>query len=101
MPYIVKEKREVLDPAIEQLRQAIVRLELDNDDGMNNTEGNLNYAITTLLMTVYGDRNNTRYKQINDAIGVLGCITQEYYRKVAAPYEDQKEFENGVCTPLE
>ena len=27
---------------------------------------------------------------------MLECCKLEYYRKVAAPYEDQKEFENGA-----
>jgi hypothetical protein len=93
MPYIKQDKRDVLDPVIEQLHTTLVDMEVDDDQ--NNMEGNLNYAITRLLMMVYGDRNSTRYAQINDAIGVLECIKQEYYRKVAAAYEDQKAFENG------
>ena len=89
MPYITNDKRAVLDPAIDQLQKALVDLELDSDD--NNTQGNLNYAITRLLRLVYG----ARYQDVNDAIGLLECIKQEYYRTVAAPYEDQKKFDNG------
>ena len=99
MPYITQEKREQLDPVIEQLRTALVNLELD-DEGGNNTEGNLNYVITTLLMTFYGNRDSTRYAQINDGMGMMFCAALEYYRKVAAPYEDQKEHDNGECAPL-
>lgn len=93
MPYIKEEKREILDPTIDALYHLLVGMEAD--DEMNNMEGNVNYTISRLLMMVYGDRNSTRYAQINDAVGVLECVKQEYYRKVAAPYEDQKEFENG------
>jgi hypothetical protein len=93
MPYIKQDKRDMLDGTIEQLHQALVEMEID--DEMNNMEGNINYAITRLLMMVYGDRETTNYAQINDAIGALECIKQEFYRKVAAPYEDQKSFENG------
>lgn len=93
MPYIKQESRDVLDPVIEQLHRALVQMELDDETSL--LEGNLNYAITRLMMMSYGDRDSTRYAQINEAVGVLECIKQEFYRKVAAPYEDQKEFENG------
>lgn len=98
MPYIVEEKRYRLDKEIDKLHQSLVNLELDDDD--NNMEGNLNYVITRLLMMVYGDKDATRYAHINDAMGLLECIKLEYYRKVAAPYEDQKEFDNGVIDPF-
>lgn len=91
MPYIKQEKRDQLDGAVEQLRLAIVNLELDDPDA-NNTEGNLNYVITSLLKKVY---SSTNYAEINDAIGVLECCKLEYYRTVAVPYENQKAFENG------
>jgi hypothetical protein len=90
MPYITQDKRDVLDPAINQLHKALVDLELDHDT--NNTQGNMNYAVTRLLMMVYGGVN---YQNINDAVGVLDCCKMEFYRKIAAPYEDQKCFENG------
>ena len=93
MPYISKEKRAVLDPVIDELHRTLVDLQMD--DELNNMEGNINYTFTRLLMMVYGDRNSTRYSQINDAMGVLSSVQAEYYRKVAAPYEDQKSFENG------
>ena len=65
------------------------------DDESTNTEGCINYAVTRLLMQVYGNKDSATYRCINDALGVLDAIGKEYYRKVAAPYEDQKEFENG------
>ena len=93
MPYISNDKRSILDSHIDSLYHELVGLEADDDE--NNMEGNLNYLLTRLLMMVYGDKNSTRYAQINDAIGMLECCKMEFYRKVAAPYEDQKEFENG------
>jgi len=89
MPYIKQEKRKVLDKAVDTLHKVLVNLEIDDD--MNNMEGNLNYAITLLLRSCYGNS----YREINDSIGVLQCIMLEHYRTVAAPYEDQKKFENG------
>lgn len=109
MPYISQDKRHVLDPVIDDLHRSLVELEMD--DEMNNMEGNVNYIFSRLLLMVYGDRDSTRYAQINDAMGVLASVQAEYYRKVAAPYEDQKAFENGdvvrfrsepeIITPVE
>lgn len=90
MPYIVQDRRDALDPAIEQMLTALRGLELDDES--NNTQGNINYIFTRILKAVYP---GGRYQEINDAMGVLHSCSFEYYRKVAAPYEDQKEFENG------
>jgi len=93
MPYITKEKRHQLDGEIETLHHALVGLELD--DTSNNMEGNINYVLTRLLMMVYGDKETTCYSHINDALGLLESVKMEFYRKVAVPYENQKEFDNG------
>jgi len=93
MPYIKQDKRAVLDQHINNLHRALVDLELD--DPNNNTEGNLNYTITRLIKLVYGQVTSS-YRDVNDVIGMLECIKLEYYRKLAAPYEDVKEIENGV-----
>ena len=89
MPYIKQEKRDVVDSAIDELHLLLV--EMDNSDENNNMEGNINYIFTRLLMKIYGES----YRDINDAMGVLTCVQQEFYRIVAAPYENQKQFENG------
>jgi hypothetical protein len=36
-----------------------------------------------------------RYAHLNEAIGVLECAKLELYRRVAAPYEDEKITESG------
>jgi len=89
VPYINQLKRDVLDAAVDNLHKVLVDLELDDDT--NNMEGNLNYTITRLLRTCYGKS----YGEINDAIGMLQCVMMEHYRTIAAPYEDQKKYENG------
>ena len=93
MPYIAQEKRRQVDYLIDELRFALASMEAD--DELNNMEGNVNYIITSLLMKVYGDKDTTSYSNINAAVGVLDCAKNEFYRKVAGPYEDQKEFDNG------
>ncbi len=87
MPYILKEKRTILDPAIRQLADAFIKLA---DDG--NFAGNLNYTITKLLFTLYPEPN---YQRFNDMVGALECCKLELYRKKVSPYEDLKEQENG------
>ena len=41
------------------------------------------------------DAGRTRYAHLNEAIGVLECAKLELYRRVAAPYEDEKIAESG------
>lgn len=89
MPYIRTEKREVLDPTIAEMLNAL--RELESDDPENDMGGNLNYIITVLLKRCYGEK----YSEMAQAVSVLEMAKQEYYRKVAGPYEDQKEYDNG------
>lgn len=61
--------------------------------------GELNYAVS-VLMDAYLSRaaerdGRTRYAHLNEVIGVLECAKLELYRRVAAPYEDEKIDENG------
>lgn len=58
------------------------------------TAGELNYAITKLLIKYQANRKLT-YQTINDIIGALEGAKQEYYRRVATIYENQKIDENG------
>ncbi len=85
MPYIKPEKRGKYEEAIGKLVSIFRSLPPEEVDG------EINYVITRILKEVYP----LRYYHINKAIGVLECIKQEYYRRVAAPYEDQKIKENG------
>jgi hypothetical protein len=57
------------------------------------TAGELNYAITRLVLGFLGD--SPRYQNFNDAIGALEGAKLELYRRVVAPYEDRKIVENG------
>lgn len=60
------------------------------------TTGELNYAVTKVIDGWFRRRpEGLRYDTINAAIGVLECAKQELYRRLAAPYEDEKCAENG------
>lgn len=57
------------------------------------TPGELNFQITCLIKKYLGD--NLSYSLINDVMGALEGAKLEFYRRVAAPYEDDKILENG------
>ena len=84
MPYIVQDDRpqyeEVLDKLIELLKA----------NPPEAIDGHLNYVVTRIIKGIYP----LRYYHINKAVGVLECIKMEFYRRVAAPYEDTKIEQN-------
>lgn len=77
MPYIKEEDREQI---------------ADFNHPVN--AGELNYKITLLLIE-YLENNGKNYQKMNDIMGALEGAKLEFYRRVAAPYEDQKIKENG------
>ena len=85
MPYITKELRTVVDKKVKDLAATV------KECGKESRAGVLNYSISCLLKELYG----LRYSEVNEAVGMLECAKQEYYRRVAAPYEDKKIKENG------
>lgn len=56
--------------------------------------GELNYCIT-LLLRRYLKVHGLQYRSINDIMGALEGAKAEFYRRVAAPYEDYKIEVNG------
>lgn len=88
MPYIKQEKRRTLD-LIHQ------RLELMGFDVTGGLEiGDINYIITNILR-LYISIKGKKYSTCNDLVGVLDCAKMELYRRIIAPYEDEKIKENG------
>lgn len=63
-------------------------------DDKDALDGILNYTITRLL-DCYDLSGDPRYKKINSAVGVLECVKQEFYRRLAGPYEDTAIEKNG------
>jgi hypothetical protein len=56
--------------------------------------GQLNFLVTEEVKR-YVNRNGLDYHTINDVLGALEGAKQEFYRRVAAPYENRKAQENG------
>lgn len=88
MPYIKPDERERIDFLLAELKS-----HLHTAFNASDRKGQLNYAITTLLLDSFP--SDPRYSDINDQIGVLECAKLELYRRRAAPYEDSKAQENG------
>lgn len=56
--------------------------------------GELTYLLTKVVMK-YVERCGPRFAIFAEAMGALEATKQEFYRRVVAPYEDQKMQENG------
>jgi len=73
------------------------RLDYITDTILNTgiaSAGEMNYLFT-IIANEYLNRNGKNYQYINDVVGALEGAKQEFYRRVAAPYEDIKITENG------
>ncbi len=82
MPYIPQDRRRSLD---EHFFGVVNEIE---------NEGELNYVfmrILVLLLKKWG----VNYARLNTMMGVLSCVSAEFYRRVVASYEAAKISENG------
>ena len=78
MPYITKEARDYVG----------------SEGHPGRVAGELNYNITRLIQE-YIFIHGLKYQTINDIIGALEGCKMEFYRRVAAPYENDKCETNG------
>lgn len=85
MPYIEQARRQELvifnDPFGEPPDNAL-------------TVGELNFQLTDVILN-YMDTKGISYQTINDILGALEGAKLEFYRRVAAPYEEKKKEQNG------
>jgi hypothetical protein len=86
MPYITRDDKLIFDKPLSELLDVVL------DRGLSN--GELNYLITQLGL-MYLDRHGKSYNTISDVVKAMECAKLEFYRRVAAPYEDNKIRENG------
>ena len=82
VPYIKGEKRDKLDPILNELVKEI------------NQPGDLNYCIYKLICML-AKINTPSYRVYSALLTELECCKLEFYRKKVAPYEDKKLKENG------
>ena len=65
--------------------------------GMPQNAGELNYLVTTTCVSYLRRRRfgKPSYADYNEVIGALECAKFELYRRMIAPYEDEKKEANG------
>ncbi len=86
MPYIKQTQRRVLD------KQPVE--EVANHIALDSIAGEFNYVISTIaseLVQTYGHS----YKVMSAIRAAMNDASDEFYRRVMAPYEDEKITENG------
>lgn len=88
MPYIEQAARKDLDGYIDSMINIL-------DDG-DWKPGEVNYSFYRILLAWF--QSEPRYKTICSIMGTLSCVAQEFYRKVAGPYEDKAIEKNGDVT---
>ena len=86
MPYIKQEDRTKFDEGIADILGA-----LQAED--NVKMGDINYVFSAIIWSLFKD--NESYTLGNNLVGVLECVKQEFYRRLAAPYENNKVCEHG------
>lgn len=86
MPYILPDRRKILDPKINELSHAL--------GTMGCVDGDYNYVFARLFVK-FLQFHGKRYTHINTFVGAMVCALLETYRRVAAPYEDQAAMKNG------
>lgn len=100
MPYIDPERRKKLDDSIAKIIISIKYLGDEENifkNKLNNEEfseilGDLNYCISRIISGLMSDIS---YPKIAMVAGLLENVKQEYYRRMATPYEKKKINQNG------
>lgn len=99
MPYIKEERRTNLDDCIESMIDCLKHNISDDNKNrrISNQElldiiGDINYCFSRVLGGIMGD---VSYPKLALITGVLENIKQEFYRRIASPYEDLKIVQNG------
>ncbi len=85
MPYITQEQRALYTAQLAALAEAITDATPDGD---------LNYIVTRILAD-WLEKRGLSYAALADVVKVLETAKLEFYRRVAAPYEDGKAAMNG------
>lgn len=95
MPYIAQDDRKKLDPHIDALAEAIVeRAEANGHDAA--FAGLVNYSVTCLAPKVLRLQFGAiRYWMIATLTGTFHNIADEFYRRIAVPYENKQIEKSG------
>lgn len=95
MPYIPQKSRIKLDPLIDELAGQIVSEAKEQGD-QAAFAGILNYTCTRLALKILRLQfGQIRYWLIAIVTGAFKNISDEFYRRLAVPYEDKQISKNG------
>lgn len=80
-------------PYIEKFKRATIK----NHTAKPATAGELNYLITTEILDYIKEHKGETltYALLNEVMGAIDGAKLEFYRRVVAPYEDEKIKKNG------
>ena len=92
MPYINENARSELDDCIDNMVDCLTHGNSVSNEEFAILLGEINYTFSRILAKSMGE---TSYSKIAMATGVLENIKQEFYRRIAASYEDEKIVKNG------
>ena len=87
MAYIPLRDREKLNKPFNKLAKIMLKIK-------HLSAGDLNYLITKLCL-VYSDRERETYHNLNDVMGVLDCVSKEFYRRKFVKFCKSKKNLNG------
>jgi len=96
MPYIKKKYKPAIDEKIGELVDVIKAAASQEGDYNTAFPGFLNYTCTRLALKLIPAR---RYWAIAMVSGVFSNIADEFYRRLAAPYENEQIAKNGDVYP--
>ncbi len=95
MPYIAQKDREDLDPLIDELATRIV-VHAKQHGYEGAFAGLLNYVATRLALKIVRTQfGKMRYWIIAIITGTFKNVADEFYRRLAAPYEDKQIKKNS------
>lgn len=95
MPYIQAASRKELDGLIDELALRLVQ-DAKKDDPHRVFAGLLNYTCTRLALKVVRLQfGSLRYWLIAMLTGIFKNISDEFYRRLGAPYEDKQKARSG------
>ena len=97
MPYIDEDVRFELDSCIDKMADCLMLGHVNNKEDISNEEftvllGEINYSFSRIISKTMCEPS---YSKIAMITGVLENIKQEFYRRVAEPYENIKIRSNG------
>ena len=92
MPYVSEQIKQELEPHIAALVDHLDHEAIKAGEYEKTIAGILNYTCTTLALRLIPEK---RYWAIALFSGVFRNIADEFYRRYAAPYEDQQIIKNG------